>query len=94
MPHAKYYVYVLRSLADPTRMYSGTTKNWCGILDAHNSGKCSQSADGRPWGIDLLVPFTDEARALVFERYLKQRPAHRLGVTRLKTDDRRLTTED
>jgi len=75
-------------------MYSGTTKNWCGILDAHNSGKCSQSADGRPWGIDLLVPFTDEARALVFERYLKQRPAHRLGVTRLKTDDRRLTTED
>jgi predicted GIY-YIG superfamily endonuclease len=71
MSHAKCYVYVLRSLADPTRIYAGTTLDWCGILDAHNSGKCSQSADGRPWGIDLLVPFTDETRASAFERYVK-----------------------
>lgn len=71
MPHATWYVYVLRSLADPCRSYAGTTRDWRGVLDAHNSGKCSQSADGRPWGIDLLVPFTDEARALAFERYLK-----------------------
>lgn len=71
MPPAKCYVYLLRSLSDPSRYYAGTTRNWRGVLDAHNSGKCSQSADGRPWGVDLLVPFADETRALAFERYLK-----------------------
>ena len=79
MAAARCYVYVLRSLADRTRCYAGTTRDWHGVLDAHNSGKCAQSADGRPWAIDLLVPFEDETRAAAFERYVKsaRRPTNR-----------------
>lgn len=64
-------VYVLRSLTDRTRYYTGVTGNPRLRVDAHNSGKCPHTADGCPWEIDVLVEFADERRALAFERYLK-----------------------
>jgi predicted GIY-YIG superfamily endonuclease len=42
-----------------------------GRLADHNAGPFRLTADGRPWNIDLVVEFTDETRALKFERYLK-----------------------
>lgn len=41
------------------------------FLEAHNAGHCAHTASGRPWEIDVLVQFTDERRALAFEKYLK-----------------------
>ena len=67
----KRFVYVLRSQTDPTRYYTGITSNVAARLAAHNAGHCTHTADSRPWGIDVLVAFRDEARALKFERYLK-----------------------
>ena len=64
-------VYVLRSLADPGRYYTGVTGNWRARLEAHNAGRCLHTANGRPWQIDVLVEFSDERRAVAFERYLK-----------------------
>jgi predicted GIY-YIG superfamily endonuclease len=64
-------VYVLRSLSYPPRYYTGVTSHAHARLAAHNAGKCPHTADKRPWQIDVLVQFTDEQRALAFERYLK-----------------------
>jgi putative endonuclease len=71
MAESKCCVYVLRSLSNRTRYYTGVTSNWGARLDVHNSGKCPHTVDGRPWEIDVFVQFTDEPRALAFERYLK-----------------------
>ena len=57
----KRFVYVLRSQSDPTRYYTGITSNVAARLAAHNSGQCTHTADGRPWGIDPVVAFRDEA---------------------------------
>ena len=65
------FVYVLRSRSDPTRYYTGITSNVAARLAAHKAGHCTHTADGRPWEIDGVVAFRDEARALKFERYLK-----------------------
>ena len=64
-------VYVLRSLADPKRYYTGVTGNYRARLEAHNAGRCLHTANGRPWQIDVIVEFADERRAVAFERYLK-----------------------
>jgi putative endonuclease len=64
-------VYVLRSLNDRTRYYTGVTSNPRGRLEAHNNGRCSHTADGTPWEMDVLIEFADQQRALAFERYLK-----------------------
>ena len=64
-------VYVLRSEADPTRYYTGLTSNLAGRLDAHNAGRVPHTADGKPWIVDVVVEFSNEGRAVAFEKYLK-----------------------
>lgn len=64
-------VYVLKSVHEPTRYYTGVTSNLGARLDAHNAGHCRHTADGRPWQVDVAIRFADERRALGFERYLK-----------------------
>jgi putative endonuclease len=64
MSAAKSCVYVLRSVSDPTRYYTGVTSNVRARLDAHNSGKCRHTADGTRWEVDVLIEFADERRAL------------------------------
>ena len=68
---SKCCVYVLRSVTDRKRYYTGLTSDWRARLDAHNSGKCPHTASGRPWIVDVIVEFRDERRAVAFERYLK-----------------------
>lgn len=71
MPHCRTSVYVLRSVQDSARYYTGVTSDVTARLAAHNAGRCSHTSDGRPWRLDVLVTFADEPRALAFERYLK-----------------------
>jgi predicted GIY-YIG superfamily endonuclease len=71
MTNPKRTVYVLRSVSNRTRYYTGVTSDWRARLNAHNSGKCPHTASGRPWIVDVVVKFRDERRAETFERYLK-----------------------
>jgi predicted GIY-YIG superfamily endonuclease len=71
MAESKSTVYVLRSLTDRSRYYTGLTADISSRLVAHNAGRCHHTATGRPWEVDLVVEFADEARAVRFERYLK-----------------------
>ena len=67
----RHFVYVLRSDREPERYYTGLTSDLAMRLTAHNNGRCSHTASGRPWRIDLVVEFADVQRAVRFERYLK-----------------------
>ena len=68
---AKCIVYILRSQSAPGRYYVGLTSNMAARLAAHNAGHCTHTATGRPWETDVVIKFTDERRAVDFERYLK-----------------------
>ena len=68
---ARCIVYVLRSESDPRRYYTGLTSNLAARLDAHNAGRCAHTGSDRPWIVDVVVEFSDEPRAVAFERYLK-----------------------
>ena len=71
MSQTKCCVYVLRSRSDRSRYYTGVTNNCRARLAAHNAGQCSHTCDGKPWNIDVVIQFTDERRAVAFERDLK-----------------------
>ena len=66
-----HYVYILESLKDPSRHYTGSTQNVRRRLDAHNNGLVSSSAPYGPWKLGTVHIFRDKYRALAFERYLK-----------------------
>ncbi len=65
------YVYILESLAEPGRFYTGLTDNLGERLRMHNAGKISHSAKYAPWQVKSAVAFRDRTRAGAFERYLK-----------------------
>ena len=67
----KRIVYILKSDANPTRYYTGLTANIAARLAAHNAGRVPHTADAKPWIIDVIVEFSDEGRAVAFEKYLK-----------------------
>jgi putative endonuclease len=67
----KCIVYVLKNETDPVRYYTGLTSNLAARLAAHNAGRCPHTASGKPWTVDVTVEFSDERRAVAFERYLK-----------------------
>jgi putative endonuclease len=67
----KRFVYILRSLAARDRRYVGLTANVARRLDAHNQGLTPSTARCRPWALSVSIEFTDQERAVRFERYLK-----------------------
>ena len=64
MTGSKSFVYVLRSVRDRSRYYTGLTSDISSRLAAHNAGRCQHTATGRPWEVDLVVEFAEEARAV------------------------------
>jgi len=71
MPKPKEFVYVLRSTIDSTRYYTGLTTDVTTRLAVHNSGGSRHTCALRPWQLVVALEFTNEASAIVFEKYLK-----------------------
>jgi predicted GIY-YIG superfamily endonuclease len=65
------FVYVLRSLVDPTRYYVGLTSDVARRLETHNSGGSVHTAANRPWQLVAAIEFSNVDSAVKFERYLK-----------------------
>ncbi len=65
------YVYMLESLADAGRHYTGVTADVDNRLPIHNAGRFQQTAKFRPWRPETYVAFSDDGNAYAFERYLK-----------------------
>jgi len=77
------HVYILESLTDTEHFYTGITDDLKARLAAHNSGAVSHTSKHRPWRIKSYVAFTDETRAVAFERYLKSGSGRAFAKTRL-----------
>jgi predicted GIY-YIG superfamily endonuclease len=65
------YVYTLVSEADPARHYTGRTRDLDDRLARHNRGDVPHTAKHRPWRMLTFTAFSNEEKAIAFERYLK-----------------------
>jgi predicted GIY-YIG superfamily endonuclease len=65
------YVYILQSVDSVERHYIGVTSDLRERLKKHNAGEVSHTAKHLPWSLKTYIAFSDEARAVAFERYLK-----------------------
>ena len=65
------YVYILRSVPHFDRFYVGVTNDLRTRLEKHNAGEVPHTSKYAPWAIKTYVAFTDEKRAMAFEKYLK-----------------------
>tara|TARA_Y100000588_G_C13312821_1_gene526417 strand:- start:112 stop:378 length:267 start_codon:yes stop_codon:yes gene_type:complete len=66
-----YFIYVLKSLHSPGRVYRGYTSDLEARLNHHNQGKCRDTAKHKPWQLKMYVVFDSQELARDFERYLK-----------------------
>ena len=65
------FVYVLESLTEPDRHYTGLCTNVEERLELHNNGLSHHTAKWRPWRLIVAIEFAEEVVAARFERYLK-----------------------
>lgn len=77
------YVYILQSLTNAEHFYTGITDDLNARLSKHNSGAVAHTAKYGPWRIKSYIAFTDEDRALAFEKYLKSGSGRAFAKKRL-----------
>ena len=65
-----HYVYILVSVNDPTRHYTGHTSELASRLKSHNNGQVPHTSKSRPWRLETAVAFRSRNRARAFETYL------------------------
>jgi putative endonuclease len=78
------YVYLLESLEYPEQTYVGLTDDLRSRFAAHNAGYSPHTAKYRPWRLVTYVAFTDEKKAIAFERYLKTASGRAFARKRLR----------
>ena len=66
-----HYVYMLISISNPDRHYTGLTEDLGASLKAHNAVQDPYSSKHRPWRIETAIAFRSREKAAAFERYLK-----------------------
>jgi predicted GIY-YIG superfamily endonuclease len=71
MVSSPHVVYVLESISEPARHYTGLSSNAVDRLAWHNAGLSTYTAKNRPWRMLVSIEFADAASALRFEKYLK-----------------------
>jgi predicted GIY-YIG superfamily endonuclease len=64
------YVYILQSV-DSEHFYVGLTNDLRARVAKRNAGEVPHTAKFKPWRRNTYIGFSDEARAVEFERYLK-----------------------
>jgi predicted GIY-YIG superfamily endonuclease len=65
------HVYILASVSTPGRHYVGLTDDLRARVKKHNAGEVTHTSKFMPWRIQSYFAFSDEARAVAFEKYLK-----------------------
>jgi predicted GIY-YIG superfamily endonuclease len=78
------YVYLLQSIDFPERTYVGLTDDLRGRLAAHNAGQSPHTSKFKPWHLVTYNAFSDEAKAVAFERYLKSGSGQAFANKRLR----------
>ena len=78
------YVYLLESIAEPSRVYIGLTDDLRHRFREHNAGESAHTRKFLPWRLVTYVAFSDEPRAVAFERYLKTASGRAFANKRLR----------
>jgi predicted GIY-YIG superfamily endonuclease len=76
------YVYILESL-DSEHFYVGITDDLRSRLAKHKAGEVPHISKYGPWRIRTYIAFSDERRALAFEKYLKSGSGRAFAKKRL-----------
>jgi predicted GIY-YIG superfamily endonuclease len=66
-----HYVYILQSVNYPVQIYTGSTENLKERLISHNSGANKHTSKFKPWKVIWYCSFSNEDKAILFEKYLK-----------------------
>jgi putative endonuclease len=77
------YVYILQSVEESERYYVGLTDNLKERLKHHNAGKVPHTTKYKPWRVNTYLAFSDEKRAIAFEKYLKSSSGRAFSKKRL-----------
>jgi predicted GIY-YIG superfamily endonuclease len=83
MPTMK-YVYILQSVDFPAETYIGLTDDLRQRLAAHNAGQAKHTSKFKPWRLETYVAFSDDQKAVDFERYLKSSSGRAFAKKRLR----------
>jgi len=65
------HVYLLQSISHTEQRYIGSTSDLEKRLASHNAGQSPHTAIFRPWKLITSLSFTDDDKAILFEKYLK-----------------------
>jgi predicted GIY-YIG superfamily endonuclease len=64
-------VYILQSLDDPDRYYTGLTDDLKMQISKHNDQEVPHTSKYAPWRLKTYTAFSNEKQAVDFEKYLK-----------------------
>jgi putative endonuclease len=78
-----HYVYILKSEKAPSKFYIGRTEDLNSRLNEHNLGNVTYTSNLTPWKIKTYIAFTDEEKAVEFEKYLKSPSGRAFSKKRL-----------
>ena len=78
-----WYVYLIESDAFEGERYVGLTSDLKQRIAEHNAGKSPHTSKFKPWRIVTYVAFSDPAKAVSLERYLKSGSGHAFASKRL-----------
>jgi putative endonuclease len=78
------YVYFLQSIEHPDQNYVGLADDLKARLKVHNAGGSSHTSKHKPWRLVTYVGFSDEAKAVAFERYMKTGSGRAFAKKRLR----------
>ncbi len=77
-----HYVYIIKSISYPDKIYIGHTSNLKKRISDHNCGTTSHTKKYKPWELILYLGFKDKIKAIEFEKYLKSGSGRALAVRR------------
>ena len=77
------YVYLIQSISHPDQRYVGSTSNLNKRIAAHNEGRSPHTAKFKPWKLVTYLGFTDQSKAIAFEKYLKTASGRAFAKKRL-----------
>jgi predicted GIY-YIG superfamily endonuclease len=76
------YVYILES-QNSEHFYVGLTDDLRARSAKHNAGEVPHTSKYRPWQLKTYVAFSNEERAVAFEKYLKSGSGRAFAKKRL-----------
>jgi predicted GIY-YIG superfamily endonuclease len=77
------YVYLIQSISYPTQRYIGITNDLKARLQSHNDGQSPHTSKFKPWNLITYIAFSDEFKAIEFEKYLKSGSSRAFADKRL-----------